>query len=72
MGKQQIEKTWRDWNDERIGGIEIIDPDGFDRGDPMMNKYVYSLDEFLRRRTMCTVRGFVSPLRRGTEHAQRV
>lgn len=62
--KPKVEKTWREWDKEAIGGITIIDPDGFERGDPMEAKYVYSLDEFLERRMRCTVKGFVSPLRK--------
>lgn len=60
----KVEKTWREWDAERIGGIAIIDPDGFERGDPMMNMYVYTRDEFLARRMKCTVSGVVSPLRK--------
>ncbi len=56
MSEKQIEKTWRAWDDERIDGIAILDPDGFERGDPMMDRYVYTLEEFLRRRSYCTVR----------------
>lgn len=64
QGKPKIEKTWREWDAERIGGIKIIDPDGFERGDPMESKYVYSRDEFLERRSKCTLSGVVSPLRK--------
>lgn len=55
QGKQEIQKTWREWDAEKIDGIVILDPDGFERGDPMMNMYVYTRDEFLRRRNKCTV-----------------
>lgn len=51
-----VRKTWRDWDAEGIDDIHILDPDGFERGDPMMNHYVYTRDEFLRRRNECTVR----------------
>lgn len=54
MGKKEVEKTWRDWDNESIDGIHIIDPDGFERGDPYMDKYVYTRDEFLRRRGRST------------------
>lgn len=55
MEPEKTEKTWREWDAEKIDGIVILDPDGFERGDPMMNMYVYTRDEFLRRRTECTV-----------------
>lgn len=58
------QKTWREWDAEKIGGIAILDPDGFERGDPMMNMYVYTRDEFLARRMKCTVVGLTSPLRK--------
>ena len=48
------QKTWREWDDERIDGVRILDPDGFFRSDPMMDKYVYTREEFLRRRNECT------------------
>jgi len=67
MGKQEVRKTWREWNADKIGGINILDPDGFERGDPMMNMYVYTRDEFLMRRMSCTVEGGVSPLREGVK-----
>lgn len=54
MGKKEVEKTWRDWDNEGIGGIRILDPDGFERGDPYMDKYVYTRDEFLARRDRST------------------
>jgi hypothetical protein len=57
MQGKVIEKTWRAWDAERIDGIFIMDPDGFERGDPMMDKYVYSREEFLQRRQQCTVGG---------------
>jgi len=50
------QKTWRQWDAENIDGVIILDPDGFERGDPMMDMYVYTRDEFLARRSACTVR----------------
>lgn len=58
-----VEKTWREWDKEEIGGIKILDPDGFERGDPYMNKYVYTREEFLARRARSTCRGYVNPKR---------
>lgn len=55
MDEKTDEKTWREWNEERIDNIYILDPDGFERGDPMMDVYVYSRAEFLTRRNVCTV-----------------
>lgn len=52
---EKTEKTWREWDKTIDDGIRILDPDGFERGDPMMNMYVYTRSEFLRRRTHCTV-----------------
>lgn len=64
QGKPKVTKTWREWDAERIGGIKIIDPDGFRTGDPMGDRYVWTRDEFLARRMQCTVSGVVSPLRK--------
>lgn len=62
MGDTTAEqKTWREWDALGLDGMHILDPDGFERHDPMMNVYVYTLDEFLRRRMECTVR-FDPPL----------
>lgn len=55
---ETTEKTWREWDKERIDGIFIMDPDGFERGDPMMDVYVYTREEFLQRRQYCTVGGW--------------
>lgn len=64
-GKEKpVEKTWRQWDAEAIDGIHILDPDGFERGDPYMDKYVYTRDEFLRRRNECTV-NFVARTKEG-------
>lgn len=49
------QKTWRQWDAEKIDGISIKDPDGFERDDPMMDLYVYTRTEFLERRARCTV-----------------
>ena len=51
----QVRHTWREWDSEAIGNICILDPDGFDRGDPYMDKVLYTRDEFLSRRSRCTV-----------------
>lgn len=61
---EAIHKTWREWDKEAIDGITILDPDGFERGDPMEAKYVYTRDEFLRRRNECTV-NFVARTKEG-------
>ena len=50
------QKTWRQWDAELIDNIIILDPDGFERSDPMEGMYVYTRDEFLSRRNACTVR----------------
>jgi len=56
MDKQtEPEQTWRQWDAMGLDGIRILDPDGFERGDPMMDRYVYSRSEFLARRALCTV-----------------
>lgn len=46
-------KTWRDWDDEAIDNVRIIDPDGFRRDfhpDARITR-----DEFLARRQHCSV-----------------
>lgn len=46
-------RTWRQWDAERIDGIEIIDPDGFrDRPDDRL----YTREEFLALRVRATIR----------------
>lgn len=67
MTKPKIEKPWREWDAEKIGGISIIEPTGFEMGDPYEKMYVYSKDEFLVRRAQCKVSGYVSPLRKVVE-----
>ncbi len=46
-------KTWREWDKERIGGIVIVDPDGF-RDYP--DDRLYSREEFVETRQQSTVR----------------
>lgn len=36
-------------------GIEIIDPDGFDRRDPLLWERRISIDEYLRGLPLCTI-----------------
>ena len=47
----------REWREifEKLTGIVILDPDGFDRSDPFMWEREYTLDEFLQRAQRCTV-----------------
>ncbi len=48
-----IRKTWREWDEERIDGIVILDPDGF-RSFP--DDKLYSQKEFLETRRAATVK----------------
>ena len=48
-------RTLREWDDMRIDGQAIMDPDGFDRKDPQMWERRYTREEFLERRARCTV-----------------
>lgn len=46
-------KTIQEW--ASLDGIEIIDPDGFDRRDPLLWEKKISLEEFQRGKLLCTI-----------------
>jgi hypothetical protein len=48
-------KTLREWLGLMPDGIDIIDPDGFDRTDPMMMIREYTREEYLLRAYQCTI-----------------
>lgn len=52
---QPVKLPWQIWNTAAIGEVVIIDPDGF-RGEP--EDKLYTLDEFLERRQICTCQGY--------------
>ena len=45
-------KTIRDW--EKLAGITILDPDGFDRSDPFLYKRRFSKADFMDKSVRCT------------------
>jgi len=47
-----ISKTWQEWDKEKLGGITILDPDGF-RDYP--DDKLYTREEFLKTRKYSTV-----------------
>ena len=47
-------RTIADWS--KVFGVEIIDPDGFDRIDPQLYSRLFTSEEFNRCRVNCTQR----------------
>ena len=45
--------TIQEW--AALDGIEIIDPDGFDRSDPLLWERKISLEEFKKGQFLCTI-----------------
>lgn len=50
-------KTVKEWDAiySSVDGYRIIDPDGFDRSDPLFHTRTYTEEDFVRRRTQCTM-----------------
>lgn len=50
-----LKLTFNEWNKLQPRGIFVLDPDGFDRRDPLFHERRYSLDEWLERAMRSTV-----------------
>lgn len=50
---------WLDWDRLALGGVRILDPDGF-RGDVQIARRLFTEKEFRQRQQQCTVVGVSS------------